>query len=49
MMRLELKHKSKTIFWDDIWEIEDLTKDEKFMFIYLIGHYNPKEGYAFPV
>ena len=48
MMRLELKHKSKTIFWDDIWEIEDLTKDEKFMFIYLIGHYNPKEGYAFP-
>lgn len=47
-MNYTYEHKSKTIFWDDLWKDQNIKGNEKLVLIYLIGHYNKKEGYAFP-
>lgn len=47
-MEFKYEYKSKTIFSDGIWKDQNIKGNEKLVLIYLIGHYNPKEGYAFP-
>lgn len=47
-MKFTYEHKSKTLFWDDVWKDENIKGNEKLILIYLIGHFNPKEGYAYP-
>lgn len=47
-MNFTYEYKSKTIFSDGLWKDQNIKGNEKYILIYLIGHFNPKEGYAFP-